>query len=452
MEVLVLLGFLLAALLLPPAGGAATREAPPTADGCYLASPEVNLLRKEGEPVVLSFPFFESELERLHVAPPGARCLITGGNGTEGGTYQGEGRVQQRQNQLWFLPARAEDSGEYLCTYRNASCCVRASIRLQVHRNRSVESFFPVPAVVGEHLRLPCPSTKDFLNTQGLVKWHKDSAPLRSGRAGNFLQDGGRLLIPAVRRAHGGVYTCRRRVLIDQRPFEVTRTVVLTVEGVDPVTTSTSTTSTSTSSTSTSTSSTSSSTSSSTPPTTSTSSSTPPTTSGSSTSSSSSSLHMVGPPVILSPQNGTVFESVHGSALLLSCTVLTDCRATEETAVTWLVNKRPVESSYLEGRAQQLGRRVTAAPDGCRIELRLVVVAMTEEDVQAELRCVAQNPGGRQEVVSRLQLEDPTFTWLVVSAVAVSCFLTVVSVFLFVLLRPPGKRNMDYFLARQSSF
>ncbi|KAL6100367.1 il1r2 [Pungitius sinensis] len=428
MEVLVLLGLL--GLLLPPAGGAATREAPPTADGCYLASPEVNLLRKEGEPVVLSFPFFENELERLHVAPPGARCLITGGNGTEGGAYQGEGRVQQRQNQLWFLPARAEDSGEYLCTYRNASCCVRASIRLQVHRDPPAEqSFFPVGAVVGEHLRLPCPSMKDF-NTQGLVKWHKDSAPPRSGRAGSFLQDGGRLLIPAVRRAHGGVYTCRLRVLIDQRPFEVSRTVVLTVEGVDPVTSSTS---------------------SSILP---TSSSTLPTstTTSSSSSSSSSSLHTVGLPVILSPQNGSVFERVHGSALLLSCTVLTDCRAAEETEVTWLVNQRSVESSYLEGRAQQLGRRVTAAPDGCRIELRLVVVAMTDDDVQTELRCVAQSPGGRQEVVSRLQLEDPTFTWLVVSAVVASCFLTVVSVFLFVLLRPSGKRNMDYFLARQSSF
>nr|XP_040056905.1 interleukin-1 receptor type 2-like [Gasterosteus aculeatus aculeatus] len=378
MEVLVLL---LAALLPLPAGGAATRQAPPTTDDCYPASPEINLLREAGEPIILSFPFFESELERLHVAPP-ARCLITGRNGT----YQGGGRVQQRRNQLWFLPARAEDSGEYLCTYRNASCCVRASIRLQVYRSGSAARHklsFPVLALVGERLRQPCPSVKDFRDVQGLVEWRKDSAPPRSGRAGSFLQDGDQLLIPAVRRAHQGVYTCHVHALIDQRHFEVSRTVVLSVE--------------------------------------------------------------VRPPVILSPQNGTVFESLHGSTLALSCTVLTDCRAAEETAVTWLVDERWAESSYLEGR------RVTGAPDGCRVELRLVVVAMTEEHTQSELRCVARNRGGQQEVVARLQLEDSTVTWLVVSAGAVSCFLTVVSVFLFVLFRSSGKRNMDYFLARQSS-
>ncbi|KAM8854873.1 interleukin-1 receptor type 2-like isoform 2-T2 [Spinachia spinachia] len=410
MEVLVLL---LAALLLPPAGGA-----PPTADGCYLASSEINLLREEGEPIILSFPFFEGELERLHVAPPAARCLITRGNGTEGGTYQGEGRVQQRHNQLWFLPAQAEDSGEYLCTYRNARCCVRASIRLQVYRSGSAarQSFsFPVGALVGEHLRLPCPSVKDFPGTRGPVEWRKDSDPPRTGRAGSFLQDGDLLLIPAVRRAHEGAYTCRLDAIIDQQHFKVSRTVVLSVEGVDPVTTGSSSTSTS-------------------------------------PSSSSSSSHKLRPLVILSPQNGSVFGSVHGSAMALSCTVLTDCRVAEETAVTWLVNERSVESSYLEGRALQVGRRVTVAPDGCRIELRLVVLAMTEDDVQTALRCVAENRRGRQEVVSRLQLEDSTFTWLMVSAVGVSCFLTVVSVFLFVLFRPSGKRNTSYFLARQSSF
>ncbi|XP_077947048.1 interleukin-1 receptor type 2-like isoform X2 [Gasterosteus aculeatus] len=439
MEVLVLL---LAALLPLPAGGAATRQAPPTTDDCYPASPEINLLREAGEPIILSFPFFESELERLHVAPP-ARCLITGRNGT----YQGGGRVQQRRNQLWFLPARAEDSGEYLCTYRNASCCVRASIRLQVYRSGSAARdtlSFPVLALVGERLRQPCPSVKDFRDVQGLVEWRKDSAPPRSGRAGSFLQDGDQLLIPAVRRAHQGVYTCHVHALIDQRHFEVSRTVVLSVEGVDPITTSTagsSSSSTPTSSTTSSSSSTPTST------TTSSSSSTPTstsTTSSSSTSSSSSSFH-IRPPVILSPQNGTVFESLHGSTLALSCTVLTDCRAAEETAVTWLVDERWAESSYLEGR------RVTGAPNGCRVELRLVVVAMTEEHTQSELKCVARNRGGQQEVVARLQLEDSTVTWLVVSAGAVSCFLTVVSVFLFVLFRSSGKRNMDYFLARQSS-
>lgn len=46
---------------------------------------------------------------------------------------------------------------------------------------------------------------------------------------------------------------------------------------------------------------------------------------------------------------------------------------------------------------------------------------------------------------------DSTFTWLVVAAVALSCFLTVVSIFLCVLFKPKRKKKMDYILARQNS-
>lgn len=46
---------------------------------------------------------------------------------------------------------------------------------------------------------------------------------------------------------------------------------------------------------------------------------------------------------------------------------------------------------------------------------------------------------------------DSTFTWLVVAVVGGSCFLTVVSAFLCVLLKDQRKKKMAYFLARQSS-
>lgn len=135
----------------------------------------------------------------------------------------------------------------------------------------------------------------------------------------------------------------------------------------------------------------------------------------------------------------------------MSCKVLTECEMAESTRVTWLVNGQSVRSSYLDGRAMQGGRSVTRVSEGCQIELRLIVVAMTEEDVNTELRCVTQNRGGRREVVAQLRLEDSTFTWLVVGAVAVSCFLAVVSMFLYVLLRPKRKTKRDYILARQNS-
>ena len=46
-----------------------------------------------------------------------------------------------------------------------------------------------------------------------------------------------------------------------------------------------------------------------------------------------------------------------GSGLKLSCQVLTECPTADFTLVTWLVNGQSVESSYLEKRALQGGRR-----------------------------------------------------------------------------------------------
>ncbi|XP_031174961.1 interleukin-1 receptor type 2 isoform X2 [Sander lucioperca] len=399
----------------------------PMKEGCSVVSPEVNILRLEGEAIILSFSMFERVLEVRKIAPPTATFLITKDNGAEGVAYQGEGRVQQRNKQLWILPAQASDSGKYICTYRNETYCVTGSITLQVYESSSVDMeklIHPYQAIVGERLKLRCPSLNDFNDTDRLVEWHKDSPP-QLGRAGSFRQDRGRLIIPAVKRSHAGVYTCKLRVLISGQQYNVSRTIQLNVEGLDPVTTTTTTTSVPDLSMT----------------------SNP----GLISSSSYSTVHtsVIQPPVIVSPLNGTIFESMHGSGVELFCKVLTECQMTDSTLVTWLVNDQSVESSYLDGRALQGGRRVTRVSEGCQIELRLGIVAITEQDVKTELKCVTQNQGGRQEVVAQLQLEDSTFTWLVVAAVAVSCFLTVVSVFLYALFKP--KKKMDYFLARQNS-
>ncbi|XP_034741341.1 interleukin-1 receptor type 2 isoform X2 [Etheostoma cragini] len=397
----------------------------PMKEGCYFVYPEVNILRLEGEAIILSFSMFESVLKVRKIAPPTATFLITKDNGTEGLAFQGDGRVQQRNKQLWILPAQASDSGKYICTYRNETYCVTGSITLQVYKSSSVDMekmIHPYQAMVGESLNLSCPSLDDFNNTDRLVEWHKDSLP-QLGRAGSFLQNRGRLIIPAVKRSHAGVYTCKLSVLISGQQYKVSRTIKLDVEGLDPVIPTTTT-------------------------------SRVPDLSmmpnpGLISSSSTINTPVIQPPVIVSPLNGTIFESVHGSGVELFCKVFTECQMTDSTLVTWLVNDQSVESSYIDRRALQGGKRVTRVSEGCQIELRLVIVAITEQDVKTELKCVTQNQGGRQEVVTQLQLEDSTFTWLVVATVAVSCFLTVVSAFLYVLFKP--KKKMDYFLARQNS-
>ncbi|XP_034430891.1 interleukin-1 receptor type 2 isoform X2 [Hippoglossus hippoglossus] len=394
-------------------------------DGCYLVNPEVEIFRVEGEAVIVSFPVFKSVLRVLNIASPTARFLITKDNETGGVAYESDGRVQQREKQLWLLPSQASDSGEYICTYRNDTYCITGKITLEVFESSSVDMekvSYPISAMVGERLTFRCPSLSDFNSTDRLIEWYKEnsSTAFQSGRAGSLRRDSANLMIPAVSCSHAGVYTCQLRVLIDQQQYKVSRVVLLRVQEPEPQISTTA-----------------------------------PRVSVTSdperNSTSSYNTDQASPPVIVSPLNGSIFESPHGSGLELFCKVLTRCHQADSTEVAWLVNGQSVESSYLDGRALQGGRRVTKVTEGCQIELRLFVGGITEEDVKTELKCVTQNQAGRQEVVAQLHLEDSTFTWLVVAAVAVSCFLSVVSVFLYVLFKPNRKRKLDYFLARQNS-
>ncbi|XP_034550648.1 interleukin-1 receptor type 2 [Notolabrus celidotus] len=420
---MVRLALILAVAILEYVNGKIPRLPPlPFVDGCFYTSEEVGTYRVEGEPTILSFPMFMRVLKVRKIAPTMAKYLITKKNVTEGAPHDGEGRVQQHDKQLWFLPAQASDSGEYTCTYRNETYCVQGNITLQVYKSSSVDAknlSHRVSVQVGESLTFSCPNLPDFNRTGGLIEWYKNSSStsVQADRASSSPWDTGNLMIPAVKRHHEGLYTCQLRVLVNNQQYKVSRVVLLCLQGTttlpicmtsDPESTIIS-------------------------------------------SSTTPQPHVIRPPVIVSPLNGTVFGSLHGAGLELSCKVLTDCDMSESTLVTWRVNGQSVESSYLDGRALQGWKRVTRVSEGCQTEMRLAVVAVTEEDVKTELKCITENPGGKQEVFVQLQLEDSTLTWLVFGVVAAFCFLTVVLIFLYVLFKPKRKNKMDYFLARQNS-
>lgn len=62
--------------------------------------------------------------------------------------------------------------------------------------------------------------------------WQDSSSTgLQSGREGFFSWENGKLLIPAARPSHAGVYTCQLTVLINNRQYKVSRTVLVQVEG-----------------------------------------------------------------------------------------------------------------------------------------------------------------------------------------------------------------------------
>lgn len=85
-----------------------------------MTSSEVELFRVEGEAVILSFPMFARVLQVRRIAPSSARYVISKGNGSESVAAEDKERLVRSDKQLWFLPAKASDSGEYTCTYRCA--------------------------------------------------------------------------------------------------------------------------------------------------------------------------------------------------------------------------------------------------------------------------------------------------------------------------------------------
>uniref|UniRef100_A0A3B4BEE7 Ig-like domain-containing protein n=1 Tax=Periophthalmus magnuspinnatus TaxID=409849 RepID=A0A3B4BEE7_9GOBI len=368
----------------------------PMEDGCLVVSPEVKLFRVEGEAVILSFPFFHSVLKAHRMSLSGASVLISKVNHTKN-----SGRVLQQGAQLWLLPAQESDSGQYTCTYR---FCVRGRLNLQVYSSPSMhidKLRYSIRVSEGESLFFRCPSLSVFNHTETHIHWDKVTISTVSGARGPFDSTRGFLMIQEVHREHSGLYRCQATVVLKQREYRVSRALLITVQG-------------------------------------------------------QLLTHLLtpepAPPKILSPVNGTIFENSHGSGMELFCTVLTDCPTAESTEVTWLVNGQSVESSYLNGRALQGGMRVGRVAEGCHVELLLMILEMRERDTEVELKCVAQNQHGRQEVDVRLQLEDSTHTWLVVFGVAILCLLSVLSVFLCVIFKPRSSRTkLDYTLANRHS-
>ncbi|XP_061649389.1 interleukin-1 receptor type 2 [Phyllopteryx taeniolatus] len=384
----------------------------PVKDGCFTVLPEIELFRLESEAVMLSFPGFRSALKVRDIVPPDDAYRIAKNNRTSviDGGDDSEGRVQQRGTDLWLLPARPSDSGEYTCTFRNATFCIRGSVTLQVYASSSADMdklSYEYNAMLGENVTLRCPAGNHLSETR--IQWVKDSSGavgLQAHRWWSFRQDAGKLQIPSARLSDAGLYTCRLRVLVDFQEYRLTGTVRLLVKGRDQ--------------------------------------------------SATSEPELTRPPLIISPLNGSVLEVSHGSGLEVTCTVLTDCHVTRYTAVRWWVDGIDVDVSHLNGRALQATRKESRVASGCQVEVRMVVMAMAEAEEGTELTCVAQNQVARQEVTITLHVEDSTLTWLVTACVSTSCFLAVVFIFLYVLVIKPKqkekkKKKADYFLARQDS-
>ncbi|XP_057707671.1 interleukin-1 receptor type 2 [Corythoichthys intestinalis] len=375
----------------------------PVKDGCFLAESELDLFRLENEAVEVSFPFFRTALKRRLVNPPDDAYRIVKGDGDD--SKDGEGRIKRLGSNLWLLPARPSDSGNYTCTFRNTTYCVRGTVSLHVYAAASVDVdklSYLYDATVGEDVTLRCPAGNLVSRTS--IEWFKENlgSSLQSNRWQTLGHDAAKLHIPAVAHSDGGLYTCRLKVLVERRAFTLTRTIRLLVIGPEQHT---------------------------------------------SAEPNLSTALTPAPPLIAWPPNGSVIEASHGSALEVTCVVFTGCDQSASTIVWWTASGFEVEASP---HIRREGREAS----GCWVNATLVVRAMTDEEAGAELTCLAENRDGRRQVTVTLRLQDSSGTWLVFVCVSTSCFLVVVSVFLYILLVKPKlkkKRKADYFLTRNSS-
>ncbi|KAG7467265.1 hypothetical protein MATL_G00151500 [Megalops atlanticus] len=388
----------------------------PMRGGCYHVSADVPEFTVQGEAVVLRCSFLERYLHRqgLSQAEGYTFSFHSGDLSSEGAPVLSDdrGRVREQGHRLWLLPALTRDSGNYSCVFRNASYCFAGTISLHVyetkHSHLDIISY-PMSATPGQEGMIRCPQLTEFKN-RGKLQWFKESTPIvfTANRTRYRRDTETSFIIRNVIPADEGYYTCQLQVFLNNTQYTVTRIIKLHVAALGPIDVL-------------------------------------PTIRPSQSSVGRKALR----PKILDPVNGTFFHSSFGSSLEILCRVLIWNQSADSTEVTWMVNGLPVEESFLGGRALLGEKKVTVMNGRNHIELRLTFLELHEEDSRAEIKCVAQNLGGREEVVAWVRLEDFMSTWLVVAAVGTICFLTMVCVFLYQLLKP--RQNKDYILTRQNS-
>ncbi|KAJ8349928.1 hypothetical protein SKAU_G00250580 [Synaphobranchus kaupii] len=431
----------------------------PMRGGCFRLSSEVPELHLQGEAVVLRCVFLERYLSRQGFSQnEGAMSflrVVDTGSG-ESIPIEERVRVKEQRRRLWFLPAQARDSGTYSCEYRNASYCCASTIALQVYDARQPHLdmiSYPMSAPHGQNMKLSCHHIKEF-NISGNLTWYKDATPIASSmnRTRYRRETNTSLTVQNVGWTDEGFYTCQLQILFNSTEYTVTRVIKLSVTAPEPRHTLPSATAT--------------------------------------PSHSSVGLETVRPkivdpvngtffhstlapeprhtlpsatatpshssvgletvrPKIIDPVNGTFFHSTLGSSLLIMCKASSGNQSADTTEVTWLINGHTVQESFLSSRVLMGEKKVTVENGVNYIELGLIFLELFEEDTRAEIKCVAQNHGGREEVVVQVRLEDSTFMWFIVAAAGTVCFLMMACVILYQLLNT--RRKTKYMLARQSS-
>ncbi|KAM6179906.1 interleukin-1 receptor type 1 [Erethizon dorsatum] len=141
-------------------------------------------------------------------------------------------RINQQKGKLWFVPAKADDSGHYYCAVRNSTYCLKIKITARFMENEpnlcfNTEVIFTQKLPISGDGRLVCPYLdflKDENNEYPNVEWYKDCKPLLLDEA-QLVGFRNTLLIKNVAQEHRGNYTCHASYTYSGKVYRVTRTI-----------------------------------------------------------------------------------------------------------------------------------------------------------------------------------------------------------------------------------
>uniref|UniRef100_A0A8C5KF68 Interleukin 1 receptor, type I n=1 Tax=Jaculus jaculus TaxID=51337 RepID=A0A8C5KF68_JACJA len=147
-------------------------------------------------------------------------------------------RIHQQKENLWFVPAKLEDSGHYYCVVRNSTYCLRLKITTEVLENEpdlcfNTKAVFPQRLYIAADGSLVCPYLdffKDENNELPKVQWYKDCEPLHLDNI-SFLGVTNKLIVKDVTEEHRGNYTCQVSYTHLGKQYPATRVIEFLTEG-----------------------------------------------------------------------------------------------------------------------------------------------------------------------------------------------------------------------------
>ncbi|KAM4731485.1 interleukin-1 receptor type 2-like isoform 1-T1 [Anableps anableps] len=311
------------------------------------------------------------------------------------------GRLLVLGETLWFLNTTMDDDGEYVTILRTPSQCYMQSTKLVMDHpsgecGRSKKAYVTLTEGVADTVSCPLGDYIDKLDSYDIsssVNWYKGCDLILEESGSHTLRDKDKLTFHKVKTEDSGTYTC---------------TLMFTLDGV--------------------------------------------TRSVSETTEATVTTQYSQVPQVHEPENEIIKEA-KGSNFTKRCLVFVPGAGLPFVDVVWLIRNKVIFNTHPSERiyTSELRSWTQDDPKGVWLELLLFFPELRGEDFYVNYTCRVFSSRGTPEGDFTLLPTDTTFTWLVVAMVTVSCFLVVVSIFLYVLFKPKTKKKMDYILARQSS-